>query len=195
MNNASVCTRSDDGRVRTDFLLRNIYSYLVRDRYRFESVPPPANAKEEKVLDHFQKLCTEHDREQSSSFASLDLEKMESSQEATEKAIFQVADELFNNGIKWKLIISFLVYVKHLTFFCLSRNYPIHPIFENLSIFTKERLERWIMDHGGWEGCVTALSIKKNRSNVLGRPMEETRSNGRTSFWIDLMFSLLEIIF
>ena len=73
--------------------------------------------------------------------------------EATMKQTIEgVANELFNDGIKWARIVAFFVFGSELAIHCKKRNWPdlIDVIALSLSSYISEKLLPWIYDHGGW---------------------------------------------
>lgn len=83
-------------------------------------------------------------------------DKLDISAENMKPAIEGIANELFNEGIKWARIVAFFVFGSELALHCKNRNWPdlINVIAYSLSSYISEKLLPWINDHGGWEGLI-----------------------------------------
>lgn len=154
--------------IRTDFILENVFSYLVCNHYEFDAISrmnkkeketfeklkETINAFRESYIDPIEKWCEEIDVINEDDVGSI---------------LLTVSNELFSEGITWSRIIAFFIFVGELTITCIKKKLPkliADVIYESFSRLVKERLESWIEDHDGWEG-INSLSISIQKENVL----------------------------
>lgn len=78
-----------------------------------------------------------------------------------------VANELFNDGIKWARIVAFFVFGSELAIHCKKRNWPdlINIVALSISSYISEKLLPWINDHGGWEGLIVFNEADTEQQN------------------------------
>lgn len=140
--------------VRTDFLLQNIFSYMLGDKHIFDPVSN-LNAKERDILEIYKRTLDNfadiHDQPLKNLCAELD----GINEEFVCHILSRVADELFSEMITWGRIIAFFAFVKELAFMCIQKELPasiVDVIFENFSMAMKAKVESWIEFHGGWDG-------------------------------------------
>ncbi|XP_054723999.1 bcl-2-like protein 2 [Uloborus diversus] len=83
-------------------------------------------------------------------------DKLEISENTLKPTIEGVANELFNEGIKWARIVALFVFSSELAMHCKKNNWPelINTVAHSLSSYISEKLLPWINDHGGWEGLI-----------------------------------------
>lgn len=144
--------------VRTDFILRSIYSYIVRQRYHVQCMRP-MNGKEEEVLEKLKPIVDTFRSQYGTTVRRLSTE-IDLKVETVGVAFQGVSNELFSDGITWSRIVAFLVFAGEITLSCLSRGKSpiiVDVVYECLSSLVKEKLEYWIFDHGGWAGSIVAL--------------------------------------
>lgn len=147
--------------IRTNFLLENIFSYMLGSKYDFAFLPA-LNAKERDTLELYKRTLDIFED-------TYDLKYIcdEINEETLCNTLFKVADELFSEGITWSRIIAFFVFVKHLTHIYIQKadlpTFLVDEIFESFSKSVKmTSLESWIEFHGGWEG-ISSFQIEKKK--------------------------------
>lgn len=144
--------------VRTDFITRSIYSYLLSQRYHVQCIRP-MNGKEEEVLEKLKAIVNTFRNEYATTVRRLCTE-IDLTVETVGITFQGVSNELFSDGITWSRIVAFLVFAGEITLLCLSRGKSpiiVDVVYECLSSLVKEKLEYWIFDHGGWAGSIVAL--------------------------------------
>lgn len=143
------CNEKD--KVRTDFVLQNIYSYSLRNKYEFNAVCA-MNKEEEFVMRELEGTVYAFQTNYGGNVKSLCTE-LEITEDTIGTVILGVSNELFSDGITWSRIIALFVFVGELTLLCLSRKFPeriVDEIYECFCKLVKEKLKGWIDDHGGW---------------------------------------------
>lgn len=156
--------------VRTDFVLENVFSYLVRAHYNFTAITA-VNQKERYVLEGIKETLNAFKEGYEHSVKSL-CTKLDISiitEDYVGSILFGVSNEVFAEGITWSHIITFFVFVGELAILSISQNLPesvVAAIYESFSVLVKEKLVTWIEDHNGWEGC-TSLSIVAEQENLI----------------------------
>lgn len=157
--------RQYDG-VRTDFILQNVYSYLLSGRHRFNRIPH-MNKIEEEVLKQFKEIVDAFRIDYVVTVKSLCTE-LNVSIETVGSILHGIADELFSDGITWSRIIALSVFVGELTLSCLSRGFAefiADLVYECFSALVKEKLEPWVLDHGGWSS-IGQLNLNESSWNL-----------------------------
>lgn len=150
--------------VRTDTLLRNIFAYMLRNKYNFDTATT-MNEKEKDILEIYKTeldfFGNEKGQKIRNQFTELDVVNEDT---IIDSVLYAVADELFSEGITWSLIIAYFVFVKEFTLFCIYdkklKKSIVDVVFECFAGFVKQKLKRWIEDHGNWEG----IQLKKENS-------------------------------
>lgn len=149
-----VREKTKNNSVRTEFILKNIFSYMLKDIYKFNTICAE-NQKEKDTLEKFKELLIKFKDEYGSLVKKDCFEIGPINEDTIESILLNVSAELFSNGINWYLIIGFFYFVGELAFVVVSLNLPIsliNIIFDNFFKLVTERLEVWIQDHNGWEG-------------------------------------------
>lgn len=155
------CTK--DNRIRTDFILENVFSYLLQDFYEFDAICA-INDKETNTLNHMKKILRTLKESSKGSLKSLCFELDDINEDKVGSILLGVAHELFSEGITWSRITAFIIFVGELTIMCLSQKLPtsiVDAMYESFSRLVKEKLETWIEDHNHWEG-IFELSVENN---------------------------------
>lgn len=156
--------------IRTDFILQNVYAYLLRKTCDFDAVRAK-NKREDYVLKELEETLSAFISSCGDNIKGLCLE-LEVSEETIGSVILGVSNELFCEGITWSRIIALFTFIGELTLQCLSKRFPekiVDEIYECFCKLVKENLKGWIDDHGGWEG-LTALSLTQGNINSLESP-------------------------
>lgn len=133
-----------------DFLqykLNNGYQLRVPENLRDGSGRTNIN----KVGNALRSLADEFSSQFKEQFVEM-CDQLEVNEETMKQTIEGVANELFNDGIKWARIVAFFVFGSELAIHCKRRNWPqlIDIIALSLSSYISEKLLPWISDHGGW---------------------------------------------
>lgn len=138
--------------VRTDFILENVFSYLVRDIYNFTAISP-MNKKEKDVFEGMKETLNAFKDDYAYSVKSLCAEIGLITEDNVGSILLGVSNEVFSEGITWSRIIAFFVFVGELTIMCIYKKLPksiVDVMYECFSRLVKEKLESWIEDHDGW---------------------------------------------
>lgn len=171
LENVERKDHSDKNGVRTNFILQNIYSYILGEKYCYNAVCA-VNDKEVNVLKQLKETVKAFQLNYADTVKSLCTE-IEVNEDTVSSVILGVANELFCEGITWSRIIALFVFVGELTILCLSNNLPVHivdVVYESFSRLVEEQLECWVHDHDGWEG-ISSLSIaQQENSSKLSNP-------------------------
>ncbi|GIX76114.1 apoptosis regulator BAX [Caerostris extrusa] len=151
----------DESVIRTDFILQNIFSYLLRDPDDFQPICA-ANVQEEKVFVEYQVIVDEFKQNYSSDLQDLCAE-LEFKTNKLASTLQGVCNELFSEGITWSRLVSFFVFVGELTckFQVRYADFSIDSMYRCFYNIVTKDLYTWVQDHGGWEG-IEAVSRKKN---------------------------------
>lgn len=133
-----------------DFLqykLNNGYQLRVPENLRDSSGRTNIN----KVGNALRSLADEFSSQFKEQFVEM-CDQLEVNEETMKQTIEGVANELFNDGIKWARIVAFFVFGSELAIHCKKRNWHqlIDIIALSLSSYISEKLLPWIYDHGGW---------------------------------------------
>ncbi|KFM74118.1 Apoptosis regulator BAX, partial [Stegodyphus mimosarum] len=162
--------------VRTDFILQNVYSYLIKDAYAFESCPATTR-KEASVLKDLKEIVDAFRSNYLFRIQNL-CSELDVTFDTVGSVLLGVSNELFSDGITWSRIIALFIFVAELTVQCLAQSFPVTIVditYECFSRLVKENLLVWIEDHGGWEGLRSLSKTEKGDSNQL---MNEQQTNG-----------------
>jgi len=155
--------------VRTDFILQNVFSYVLGDRYCFNAICAD-NDIEKKVLKELIETIKAFQINYSDTVKGL-CSEIEVTEDTVTAVILGVANELFCEGITWSRIIALFVFVGELTLLCLSKDLPINVVdvvYACFSDLVTEKLESWVFDHNGWEGIASLSNVaqQENSSKV-----------------------------
>lgn len=134
-----------------------VYDFL---QYKLNgyTLPVPENVRETSVRTNINKvgnalrsLADEFSSQFKEQFVEM-CDQLEVNEETMKHTIEGVANELFNDGIKWARIVAFFVFGSELAIHCKKRNWHqlIDIIALSLSSYISEKLLPWIYDHGGW---------------------------------------------
>lgn len=159
------CIKKD---VRIDFILENVFSYLLPNVYNFDALCS-TNEKEKHLIEKIKKILNAFRDSYSDPVKILCAELTVINEENISSILLDVADELFSEGITWSKIIAFFAFVGELTTMCIKRKLPkslVNVMYESFSRLVKVKLESWIDDHDGWEG-LTSLSIVTQPEHLL----------------------------
>lgn len=143
--------------IRTDFLLENIFSYMLGDRHNFDAISN-LNAKERETLEIYKRTLDNFADIYDQPLKNLCAELDGINEDVVCRVLSGIVDELFSEGITWSRIIAFFVFVKQLASMCIQKELPVSivdVIFENFSLLVKTKLESWIEFHGGWDGIMS----------------------------------------
>ncbi|XP_023933050.1 bcl-2-like protein 2 [Lingula anatina] len=71
-------------------------------------------------------------------------------------AFFQIADEIFQDGVKWGRIVGLIAFGGALSVYCVEKEMPglVENIIEWETTYLDTQLAPWIIQHGGWNGLV-----------------------------------------
>lgn len=154
--------------IRTDFILQNMFAYLVKDQYKFDAISA-INKREKDVLEGMKETVDAFRLNYASTVKSLCAEIDLITEDTLGSVLLGVSNELFSEGITWSRIIAFFVFVGELTILCVSRKISksiVDVMYECFSRLVNEKLQSWIDDHDGWEG-ITSLSVVAQQENSL----------------------------
>lgn len=135
------------GSIRTDYILPNLCSYMIRDVCRFDA---PANKDEEELLGEIKKIVDDFKLDNGQNIQVLCSELIVTA-DKLDSILYGVTNELFVEGYTWSKIIAFFVFVSILTD---QDNISKDILYEKFCRLVKEILVPWIEDHGGWEGVL-----------------------------------------
>lgn len=141
--------------IRTDYILQNLYSYMIRDVYIFEALSP-ANKDEKELFKEMQKILDDFKFRNGSKIQVL-CSQLVITMDTLGFALHGVSNELFVEGYTWSRIVAFFVFVFILTVQSVENNVSknvVDVMYENFCRLVKENLKPWIDDHGGWEGVL-----------------------------------------
>lgn len=156
-----------------------VYDFL---QYKLNGypLPVPENVRETGVRTNINKvgsalraLADEFSSQFKEQFVEM-CDQLEVNEETMKQTIEGVANELFNDGIKWARIVAFFVFGSELAIHCKKRNWIelIDIIALSLSSYISEKLLPWIYDHGGWEGLV-----------IFNEGADSDHQNSRNNRW------------
>ena len=151
--------------IRTDFILRNVYSYLLSGQCDISKLSA-RNKNEERVLEDWKETVKAFRFNYASSVKGL-CSEIEVTEETVGSVLLGVSNELFCEGITWSRIVALFVFVGELTSLCLSKdlsNYIVEDVYNCFSKLVEEKLQSWIDDHDGWEG-ISSLSVITQQEN------------------------------
>lgn len=154
--------------VRTEFILRNIFSYMLNNIYFFNTICAE-NKKEKDILDRFKASLKRFGDQYGETVRNQCLNIPTLNENNVDLILTTCGNEQFSEGITWSQIIAFVYFVGELTLLVIRKdlsNSLVERIFECFSKFVKEKLTLWIQDHNGWEG----LCMKKEDVLVLSKP-------------------------
>ena len=150
--------------IRDDFILENIYAFLLESYCFFNCNIRAMNQKEKKVLEHIKKLIKIFIKDYEDSVAKLVKEIGDFNENEFSFILFNVGEELFADGITWSRIIAFFIFVRGLGIQSISKKLPtswIDVLCECSARFVKEKLCSWIENQGGWEEILTLDATEK----------------------------------
>lgn len=157
--------------IRTDFILENVFSVLVRDYYNFDAISW-MNKKEKDVLEKIVEILNVFRDKFADPIKSLCREIVVINEDTVSPILLKVSYEVFAEGISWSRIIAFFAFVGELTITCIERKIPksnVDVIYEIFSRLVKEKIESWIEDHDGWEG-IKSVSVVTTSKEKLSTP-------------------------
>lgn len=178
--------RSKNDVIRTDFLLENIFSHMLGDKYKFNPISP-MNKKEKDILEKVTEIYDLFGDQHGHSMASL-CEEFHLTENTIEPIVLGVANCLFSEVITWNYIICYFYFVGQLTMLCIHKNLPkstVDIMYECFSRLVKNELESWIEDNGDWEHLLS-LTINYEKSS----PIEIRKSSWIKSLW----YSIIKIV-
>lgn len=144
----------DSHNVRTAFLLKNIFSYMLENKYKFHTICAK-NWIEKDTFKNFKEILDRFKDEYGYIVRNQCFQLDPINEDTVDSILSEVGNELFSDGITWNQIIAFFCFVGELTLVVISKKLPnslVDVIFEYFSKFVNENLELWIQDHDGWEG-------------------------------------------
>lgn len=175
--------------IKTDCILENIFSYLLRDHYNFNTICK-MNKKEKHAFETIKEYLNLFVNEYADILKTLCAEIDDINEDTVGPVLLGVADAVYCEGTTWSRIIAFCIFVGELTIMCIQRKLPnsiVDVIYECFTKYVIENLKSWIEDHGGWEG-VSCLSVSKQEHlSRISRPswsrtlLYATRNNILTS--------------
>lgn len=154
--------------IRTDFILENVFSYLLGDNYNFDAISA-MNKKEKEIFNGMKETLNAFRDSYAGPVKSLCAEIDVITEDTVGSILLGVSNELFSEGITWSRIIAFFVFVGELTIMCIYKNLPksiVDVMYECFSRLVKEKLESWIEDHDGWV-CIHFYYKKWYLSRVI----------------------------
>lgn len=143
---------SGNNGVRTDFILENIFSYLVKDHHTLTPMSA-INQRENDVLVGMKETIDAFRSRYADTVKNLCATIDEISEHSVRIVLLGVANEIFSEGIGWSRVIAFFVFVGEIAITCVSRNLPssaLDAVYDCFSSYVKEKLEMWINDHESW---------------------------------------------
>lgn len=154
-------------RVRTHFVINNIFYYLLEDYDEQETEITALNASETEVLETFKKVVDEFKLNYSERVVDL-CSHLEVTLDSVNGVFLGVSNELFSEGITWGRISALVVFSSELAAQCLRKELPETVVEEVLDCcleLVQDKLENWIEDHGGWEGIISFSKGQKITDN------------------------------
>lgn len=148
--------------IRSDYILENIFSYLLRDHYNFDAISP-MNEKEKQVFEGTKEILDVFRESYATPLKNL-IAEINVEEITIGSQLLCVADEMFCDGITWNRIIAFIVFVGELTIIKKLPTSLVDVIYECFSRLVKEKLESWIEDHDGWDS-LNKLSVVSQQEN------------------------------
>lgn len=139
--------------VRTEFLLKNIFAYMLKNNYKFDTVCAE-NPKEKETFKSFKETLNKFKDEYGFMIRNQCLKIDCINEDTVDSILSQVGNEIFSEGITWNNIVAFFYFVGELSLLVISKKLPnslVDVIFEYFSKFVNEKLEFWVQDHNGWE--------------------------------------------
>lgn len=152
--------------IRTEYVLRNIFSYMLPAQYKFNTICA-RNQKEIDFMNSFKSTIKNFGDEYGDAVRNQCLKITTINENNIDLILTYSANEQFSEGITWSQIITFIYFVGELTRMVISRKLSVSlvdRIFKCFSTCVKEKLELWIREHDGWEG------MKKTDVLVLHKP-------------------------
>lgn len=155
--------------IKTDCILENVFSYLLRDHYNFNTICKMYK-KEKHVFETIKETLNFFRNKYGDLVKILCSEMDDIDEDTVDSVLLGVAHALFSEGITWSRIIAFFHFVGELTITCIIRKLPnslVDVIYECFSKCVKVKLESWIEDHDGWEGVSSlSVSIQEHLLNI-----------------------------
>lgn len=176
--------RSKNDVIRTDFLLENIFSHMLGDKYECYSISA-MNKKEKDILEKVNEIYDLFGDRHGHFMVSL-CEEFDLTENTIEPVLVGVTDCIFSEVITWNYIICYFYFVGQLTMMCIYKNLPkstVYIMYECFSRLVRDKLESWIEDNGGWEDL---LSLTINYE----KPSETQKSSWVKSLW----YSIIKIV-
>nr|ADV40358.1 Bcl-like protein [Latrodectus hesperus] len=152
----------DEEVIRTDFVIQNVYSYLLKNVHYFEAITA-VNKREENLLYELLRIVDDFQSLNGAKIHTLCLD-LHVTLSTLGSTVFGVSNELFTDGITWSRIIGLFVFIRELTIQSLANSESdeiVDAMYECFFRLVKETVKPWVDDHGGWEG-VLSLKAKKN---------------------------------
>ena len=171
--------------IRTNFILKNVYAFLLKDYYNFDAEMYATNQNEKNVL-----KCIEKNLTIFRDFYKIEMKNFVETINIMDKSyiesvLLKTANVLFEDGITWCRIIAYFSFVGELGIWCISKNLPIsfiNDLYESFKHFVDIKLEKWIQDHDGWEGILTVFESEElvkeeiSKSDWIKRMLQVTIS-------------------
>lgn len=145
--------------VRSDFLLKSIFAYMIEKIYKFDTISAK-NKKEKDTIESVKRTFNEFKDEYGSQLREQCLEIHLINEDTIDCILSDISNEIFSEGITQIKIITYFALVGELTRMVIYKKLPktlVNVIFNHFSKFVYEKLELWIQEHGGWE----SIFIKK----------------------------------
>lgn len=139
--------------VRSDFLLKSIFAYMIEKTYKFETICAK-NQKEKDTFESVKRMLNQFKDEYGCNIREYCLEIHPMNEDTIDCILSDISNELFSEGITRYKIISYFAFVGELTHRVIYKKFPktlVNVIFNHFSKFVHEKLELWIREHDGWE--------------------------------------------
>lgn len=144
--------------IRSEFVVQNIFSHIIQNKYRFITLPP-CNILEKKFLTYKLKVIDEF--EPIADIRKLCLE-VDINDTTLRDTISEIGIQVFADGINKYRILVFIIFVAEL---CLLKDLSPIATYSALWIFFQCNLESWIKNHDGWVCmiCLVKLCVRTDR--------------------------------
>lgn len=136
-------------RIRTDFVLQNVFAYLLKDEYPFNAMCSE-NVKEQDALRKIKETIDIYAFVYAEAAKQYCLKVGPLNGDVLEEVLSQNFNGIFrDDGIDKNRIMGFFILTGELCKTCLMRK-DVDIMYLCFSKHVKRKLKRWIYDHGGW---------------------------------------------
>lgn len=161
--------QSEPESVKSDFLIKNIFSYMIQKQYKI-NIPNAKNLKEKETLENIKGIIYQFSNQCGSDLRNECLKIDPINEDTVQFIVSNIFNELFSEGITQIKIVTFFAFIGELTRIAIARKVPnslVDEIFRQFSKCVHEKLELWIQDHGGWASLFRKKAQKHYWVNSL----------------------------